>query len=373
MNIAHLSTFYPFRGGIAQFNALLFRELEKGHSVNAFNFTRQYPKLFFPGETQFVTAADNADPVPNQRVLDSVNPLTYAKTARQILAGNPDLLLMRFWMPFFAPSLGYVSGKIRRSGIKSVAILDNVIPHEKRPGDITLLKYFLNRCDGFIAMSRSVENELNMLKPEARYILKPHPIYEHFGNAVSREEALKKLRLPGDRKILLYFGFIRKYKGLDTLLKAAALLPDEYLLVIAGEMYGDFTPYQKMIDQFGLENRVQKFIRYIPDHEVKDFFSAADVCVLPYRSATQSGITQIAFNFNLPVICTDVGGLSEMVIDGRNGMVLKSQNPDELAEKIKLYFKQQLHQTFSDEIVANRSQYSWKGFADALIDFSGTL
>jgi len=369
MKIAILSVFHPYRGGISQFNALLYRELEKKHEVRAFNFTRQYPDFLFPGKTQYVTESDHADAIPNERLLDSINPFSYYRIVKKINQFKPDLLLVRFWMPFFAPCLGYIAGKIRQTGTRIIAILDNVIPHESRPGDRLLLKYFLNRCDDFVVMSKSVQKELDELKPNARSILKPHPIYEHFGIPVDKQKALKKLDLTENKKYLLFFGFIRKYKGLDTLIKSMPFLPDSYILIIAGEMYGDFTPYQTMIRQLKLESRIKLHIRYINDHEVPLYFSAADLCVLPYKSATQSGITQIAFNFNLPVICTDVGGLAEMVTDGYTGYVIKGNDPEVLGNKILKYFTNNQYESFSRHIISKKDDFSWNNFAQSLLEF----
>ncbi|MDZ7268578.1 MAG: glycosyltransferase [candidate division KSB1 bacterium] len=369
MRIAFLSTFYPLRGGIAQFNAALYRALEKTHEVQAFTFTRQYPGLFFPGTTQYVTADDQADPVPAQPVLDSINPLSYFKTAALIRVCRPDLLLTKFWMPFFAPSLGTVAQYVRRQGAKAIAILDNLLPHERRPGDLQLIRYFLNRCDGFVVMSKVVEQELLHLKPGARYLLKAHPHYDHFGPPLASDQARARLGLPATQPVILFFGFIRDYKGLDQLIRATALLPDDYCVVIAGEMYGAFDRYQRLIDASGAAGKIRLFVRYIADAEVPLFFSAANVCVLPYKSATQSGIVQIAFHFNLPVIVTDVGGLAEMVQDNETGLILRAHDPQALAQKIRAYFEGNMQLRMAQAIAQRRHQNSWEGFAQALVEF----
>lgn len=369
MRIAFLSTFYPLRGGIAQFNASLYRALEKAHEVHAFTFTRQYPGLLFPGATQYVTAEDQVDPVPAQAVLDSINPLSYFKTAAIIRACRPDLLLTKFWMPFFAPSLGSVAQRVRRHGAQAIAILDNLIPHERRPGDVQLIRYFLNRYDGFAVMSKVVEQDLLRLKPEAEYFLKAHPIYDHFGPPIAAAQARAQLGLPPAQHLILFFGFIRDYKGLDHLIRATAFLPDDYCVVIAGEMYGDFSRYQRLIDESGSAGKIKLFVRYLADAEVPLFFSAANVCVLPYKSATQSGIVQIAFHFNLPVIVTDVGGLAEMVQDNETGLILHVHDPQALAEKIRAYFEENMQPRMARAIAQRRQQNSWEGFAEALAGF----
>ncbi|MEK7727930.1 MAG: glycosyltransferase [candidate division KSB1 bacterium] len=387
MRIAYLSTFYPFRGGIAQFNASLFREFHKRHEAAAFTFTRQYPDLLFPGATQYVTPSDRVDQISAAQVLDTINPLSYFKTARVIQNFKPDLLVMKFWMPFFAPSLGTVAGRLRKHGTRVISILDNLIPHEKRPGDLALIRYFLRRNDGFIAMSKTVERDLKLFLPDvekrsadllfaagkrpalrnAQYVLKPHPIYDHFGEAIPSAEARAKLGLPHNKRIVLFFGFIRDYKGLDTLIRATAHLSDEYCVVIAGEMYGDFAKYEALIDEVQVRARCKLFIRYIDDAEVPTFFSAAEVCVLPYKSATQSGIVQIAFNFNLPVIATDVGGLAEMVEDNVTGLILRSHEPKALAGLIRKHFEERLRESFSRNIAQRRHALSWAGFAEAIL------
>ena len=193
MRIAFLSVFYPYRGGISQFNSCVFRALEKRNEIRAFNFKRLYPKLFFPGKTQLVTESDSADKIPSVQILDSINPFSFSTTEIEIEKFNPDLLLIDFWMPFFAPCLGYISKKLRKKGIKTIAILSNVIPHEKKPGDIILTKYFLNRCDGFIVLADSVRKDLIKLKPDAKYRIHSHPNYEHFGNKIPKENAREML------------------------------------------------------------------------------------------------------------------------------------------------------------------------------------
>ncbi len=374
MRLAYLSTFYPYRGGISQFNALLYRALEKNNEIKAFTFKRQYPGFLFPGETQFVTENDNIDKIDAARVLDTINPLSYLKAGKLIAGYNPDLLIMKFWMPFFAPSLGYVSGRLRkRNKTKTIAILDNVIPHERKPGDMALIRYFLKKVDGFIVMSTIVKNDLLSLKPEAKYILKPHPLYEHFGEKIEKIEALKKLNLPEDKNIILFFGFIRDYKGIGELIKSFKFLPDNFHLVIAGEVYGSFAKYQDIIDELGLKDKISIFTKYISDREVSVFFSAADVCVLPYKSATQSGIVQIAYNFNLPVIATNVGGLSEMITDYQTGLIIPTCEPELISEKIEEYFNKNYFKTFSENIQLKRNEFSWQGFAEAIIKLSGKI
>ena len=372
MRIAYLSTFYPFRGGIAQFNASLYRELEKNHEIVPFTFTRQYPNMLFPGKTQYVTNDENADPVKSIQTLDSVNPLSYFSTARHIKAFKPDLLVMKYWMSFFGPSLGTVA-KLMPQQTKVITILDNVIPHEKRFFDKAFTKYFLNQNDGFIAMSETVKNDLVSLKPNARFIKKEHPLYDHFGQKIDQAEARRQLKLLPDKKTILFFGFIRDYKGLDVLIKAFNLLDDSYQLVIAGETYGSFDKYQQLINATKNRDQVHVFNDYITDDQVPAFFSSADICVLPYKSATQSGITSIAYHFEVPLIATDVGGLKESIHHQSTGLIVDHCEPEPVALAIKDYFKGRLSTRFVTNIRKMKEELSWGNFANSLIKFSESL
>jgi glycosyltransferase involved in cell wall biosynthesis len=373
MRIAYLSTFYPYRGGIAQFNASLYRSFEKENEIKAFTFTRQYPNFLFPGETQLVTEKDKVDKIPSERVLDTINPFTYFSAASKISKFNPDLMLTKFWMPFFAPSLGKISKALKKKGVKNISILDNVIPHEKRIGDIALTKYFLRQQSGFIVMSDTVRKDLLSLHPNAKYEMFPHPIYDHFGKTIPKEDALEKLNIPKDKKVLLFFGFIRDYKGLDILLKSMKLLPEDYHLIIAGEVYGSFDKYDKMIQEMNLASRITRAVKYISDSEVPVYFSAADVCVLPYKSATQSGIVSIAYQFNLPIISTDVGSLKEMIEPFNAGMILNSIDERTLADTISNYFANNMKANFQQNMNLYKEKYSWNNLAEVILELSRSL
>jgi len=369
MNIAYLSTFYPFRGGIAQFNAALYRQLEKNnHKINAYTFSTQYPNILFPGKTQFVEQGDNADAIPSKRVLNTVNPISYLTAATKIRKTNPDALIVKFWMPFFAPSLGAVASKMPNN-TKTIAILDNVIPHEKRIGDIALTKYFLNQYDYFIAMSDVVANDLTTLKPKAKFQRLEHPLYDHFGAIIDKQIAREKLNVPKDKKVLLFFGFIRDYKGLDRLMRAMELLPADYHLLIAGEVYGEFDKYDKIISELKLSEMITKNVRYISDNEVPLFFSASDLCVLPYLSATQSGITAISTHFNLPLLATDTGGLKEIIGNNNLGMICQSAEPEILASSIANFFHQDSSEEYQKSFDFYKKKASWEFLADKILDF----
>lgn len=371
--IAFLSTFYPFRGGIAQFNALLFRAFEEeGHKVTAYTFKRQYPNILFPGETQFVTEADKVDEIPSTRLLDTINPFTYLKTARKIKADKPTIFLTKYWMTFFGPSLGAVAKRMK-PGIKRISILDNVIPHEKRFFDKMANRYFLKHNDGFIVMSDKVLEDLLSLKPDAKYLRIDHPVYDHFGEIQEAGAAREKLGIPADAKVALFFGFIREYKGLDLIIEAMSDLPEDVHLVVAGEVYGTFDKYQELIDQSPAKDRIHLFNQYIADDQVSDFFSAADVCVLPYKGATQSGITAISHHFNLPIIATDVGGLKESIKHGETGLIVNEPKKELIAASVQEYFNFGHKEKFAVNIQKEKEENSWENFGKRIIEFAEQL
>lgn len=370
MKIVFLSTFYPFRGGIAQFNALLYRELEKEHDIEAVTFKRQYPGILFPGKTQYVTQEDSADPIPARRSLDSVNPFSYWSTAKAIRKQKPDLIITKYWMTFFGPCLGFVLGRQSRF-TKRIAILDNVIPHERRFFDHRFNRYFLRRNDGFIAMTEKVKADLLSYLPDAKCEVIPHPVYPQFGKKLKREEALKALDLEDlkEKRILLFFGIIRDYKGLDLLIETLGKLDDRYHLLIAGEVYGSFEKYSRLIKSLKLEHRTHVIERYIADHEVPKFFSAADVCMLTYKSATQSGITGIAQYFELPMIATKVGGLGETIEHEKTGFVCDEQRAESIASWVARYFDEAKKETMSEALKQENQRNSWEVFARKLVRF----
>lgn len=366
MKIAYLSTFYPFRGGIAQFNARLLQALTKFANVQAFTFKRQYPKILFPGETQFVQTQDIAEIVESIQLLDTINPFSYFSTAKEIKKYNPDIVITKYWMPFFAPSLGTVLRQLKRKAF-CISILDNVNPHERFPFARLLNKFFLNQNHSFIVMSDAVRKDLLQLKPDANFINVLHPLYDNFGAKVEKDKALTKLGLPKDKKILLFFGFIREYKGLDLLMESLAILPDDYFLVVAGESYTSFDKYNELIDKLNLRNRIKLFVRYIGDDEVPLFFSSADVCVLPYKSATQSGIVGIAYHFDLPVIATRVGGLHEMIEPYGSGILVEKPEANLIANAITKFFAEPIEK-FKKGIEKYKSKANWDYLASKIIE-----
>ncbi|NOZ47729.1 MAG: glycosyltransferase [Chlorobi bacterium] len=367
MKIAYLSTFYPFRGGIAHFNASVFNEFNKEHEIKAFTFKRQYPNILFPGKTQYVTKEDKVEKIPSVELLDTINPISYFKTIRKINRYNPDILIMKYWMSFFGPSLGTVS-KFMKKNTKSIAVLDNVIPHEKRFFDKAFTTYFLRNVDGFIVMSETVKNDLLTLKPHAKYIQKQHPLYNHFGNKKDQNDAKKELGLDLSKKIVLFFGIIRDYKGLDLLLKSVKMLPDDYQVVIAGESYGSFDKYLEIIDNEKIKNKIILKNEYISDNEVSTYFSAADVCILPYKSATQSGITYISYHFDLPIIATNVGGLKETIKHEQTGIIVERPDVEMIGNAIIQYFEQDKKSFFIKNIKALKEELSWENFAKEILN-----
>ncbi len=372
MNIAFVSTFYPLRGGIAHFNTLLYQKLaERGHAVTAITFSRQYPKLFFPGKTQEEQGAEVEFYKTNaEALIDSINPLSWVQVGLRIYDLAPDVVLFNYWIPFFAPAYAVISliAKLRPT-TKVIFILHNFKPHEKRFGDNFLLWLATRFVDGYMAMSDKVESDLKKEFPTARYEKSPHPIYNMFGDAISKIEARKKLGLSESQKVILFFGYIRAYKGLDLLLDA---LPDlvkafpDLTLIIAGEFYGDEQLYRDKISSLGISKHLLLVTDYIPNHDVSTYFCAADCAVLPYRSATQSGIVQIAYHFDLPSVVTNVGGLSEVVIDGKTGCVVAPNSAAAIVEGVKKFYETRDEIDFTTNIRAEKKQYSWDAFAEAV-------
>lgn len=369
MKITILSTAYPLRGGIAHFSGLLYEELSKNHKVKVITFIRQYPSILFPGKSQ-LEGGDSVKKIPSSVEVDSINPLNWNKVGKGIKNDAPDLIIFKYWMPFFAPSFGRISKIAKKNGkTKILVICDNVIPHEKKPGDKLLTKYFFNSVDYFITMSKSVEKDLLTLYPNAKQKLLFHPIYSNFGEPVDRNEARNKLNIITDN-VILFFGFIREYKGLDILLEAVNLIKNRinFTLIIAGEFYSNEDKYINLTKKLNLEEKVKFFSDFIPTNEVKYYFSACDVVVLPYKSATQSGIVQIANNFDKPMISTNVGGLPEVIEDGKTGYLVDKENPEKLAEAILKYFNENKNEQFVKNIKERSKKFSWQEFANGIMD-----
>ncbi len=369
LKICIVGTAYPYKGGIAMFNERLAREfISEGHSVDIITFTLQYPKFFFPGESQF-----SDDPKPNDlsivRKVNSVNPFTWYTTAKSIKRGNYDLIIAKYWIPAMGPSLGSIMRMAKSKSTKCISIIDNIIPHEKRIGDSTLSNYFVKSMDGFIAMSKKVEGQMNQFITNQPVSYIPHPIYDTYGDILPRTEALSHLGLDPQYDYVLFFGYIRDYKGLDILLDAIAegLKTNPKLrLIVAGEYYSDPDKYTSQIEKLGVTDEIILHTNFISNDEVKYFFSAADLVAQSYKSATQSGISQMAIYFEKPIVSTNVGGLPETVLHNKTGY-LTNVNSIEVAEAILKFFKEDPRERFRKEIIKLKELYSWNHFSAQLV------
>ncbi len=376
MKIAMIGPAHPFRGGLAAYNERLVKELQdQGHRVDLYTFTLQYPSLLFPGKTQY-----SAEPAPTDiniiPAVNSVNPLNWLSVGNRIKNADYDLVLIRFWLPFMGPCFGTILRRVKRNRKTTVlAIIDNIIPHESRPGDTVFAHYFCGPVDGFVAMSQAVIKDLKSFVGNKPVVYSPHPIFDNFGAAIPREKALATLGLNPANQHMLFFGLIRDYKGLDLLLEAYAesrFRNAGIKLIVAGEFYVDRTPYDALIDQHNLRDEIKFVDRFIQDSEVATFFSAADLIVQPYKTATQSGVTQIAYHFNKPMIVTDVGGLAEMCPDGRVGYVVPPE-PAAIANAIFRFFNDTDRVAMEAIIVEEKEKYGWGVMVERLLGLRGEI
>jgi len=361
---------YPLRGGIAQLNESLSRQLTKMGVENViYSFSLQYPDFLFPGKTQKEEDHRDLGALQIRTTINSVAPWTWLSTAKSILEESPDVIIVRFWIPFMAPALSAICCYVKkRSDVRIVGLLDNVIPHEHRIGDRTLTRMFLNSCDNFVVMSSSVMSDLGSFDRFKTRKLLYHPIYDHFGEAVPMAEARERLGLGVKDRVILFFGIIRHYKGLDLLLNAVARMPDRenLMVLVAGEFYEDKDECMGIIRKNGLENHVILHDRFIPESEVKYYFCAANIMAQPYRSATQSGVTQIAYHFGTPMLVTDVGGLPEMVPHKVVGFVCASEQ-QAIATCLSSYFSRQDELVFRENLKWEKARFGWEKFAEALL------
>ncbi len=376
MKIILLGTAYPYRGGLATFNERLARQFaEEGHEVEVWTFTLQYPSFLFPGKTQY--SAENAPKDLNvRRVLNSCNPLNWLKVGKQIRKAAPDLLICCYWMAFFAPAYGLISRIARRNGkTKAIALVHNMMPHEPSVLDKLFAPYFVASQDGFVALSDSVLKDIEKIessslssqlsiKPKA---FSPHPIYDHYGERMTKEEACKALGLDPKKNYMLFFGLVRAYKGLDLLLDAFAKVKDrlpELQLIIAGEFYEHEDKYRAQITANGLDERVILRNEFIPDADLRKYFGAADLIVQPYKSATQSGVTQVAFHFEKPMLVTNVGGLGEIVHDHRMGYACEP-SARAIAENVSDYFTNERQASYTEYLKKEKTKYAWSNMTAA--------
>lgn len=353
---------WPLRGGLATYNERLARAYrDAGADVQLYTFSLQYPGFLFPGKTQY-----SDEPAPEKLrihvVINSINPFNWLRIGFRIKRSRPDLVIIKFWIPFMAPCLGTIARIIRSNRHSSViSIIDNIIPHEKRIGDRILGWYWVKSVQGFVAMSRSVLTDLESFDKKKPKAYCPHPLYDNFGAIISKNEAKEQLHLDQSFNYLLFFGFIRDYKGLDLLLKAfsdARFRKLPLRLLVAGEFYSDPKPYLDLITELGLNDDVILSNDFIPDSEVYQYFCAADLVVQPYRHATQSGVTQIAYHFNRPMIITDVGGLAEFVPEGKVGYVVKP-DPESIADAILKFYLEKKEAEFTENVILEKAKYSW--------------
>ena len=359
---------HPFRGGIADTNEAMCRAfLQAGHEAELVTFTVQYPNLFFPGKTQF-----SSDPAPEglkiSRWIHSFNPFNWVASARRILKLNSDVIIIRYWLPLMGPCLGSIALLLGKK-VKIIGVTDNVIPHEKRMMDSLFTSYFMKGCDAFMALSRSVKKDIESLTPKPSSYF-PHPINDQLGGLIPKSEARRHLKLDQDGKYLLFFGFIRKYKGLDLLLEALGdprLVAQNIRLVVAGESYESMDEYLEIIAKYNMKDRVVLRNDFIPSEEVAAYFCAADLVTQTYRSATQSGITQMALHFNVPALITKVGGLDEFLIEGKTGL-FSSVDPKNIADQIVRFFEMDAME-FKVAIQEEKKRFSWAAFVDHFNSF----
>lgn len=359
---------HPLRGGLATFNQRLAKEfIEEGHDCSIYSFSLQYPDFIFPGTTQYTD-----EPAPKNltihTVINSINPFNWLKVGRRLRKERPDFIIVRFWLPLMGPALGTILRRVRKNKhTRIICIADNVIPHEKRFGDKPFTRYFLKSCDAFITMSEKVMQDLRQFEKTKPAQLVSHPLYDNFGDILSKKEARDKLGLSEQDRIILFFGFIRKYKGLDLLLDAMA---DERIkqagikLLVAGEFYEDEKPFREQIEKLGIKDQLILRTDFIPDSEVKYYLCAADAVIQPYRNATQSGVTPLAYHFEKPMVVTNVGGLPSLVPHEKVGLVVEPE-PAAIAEGI-LKFYQLGENYFIPHLREEKQKYSWAELVKAI-------
>lgn len=377
MKIFIIGPAYPLRGGPAQFNENLCRAFAReGHDAQIISYSLQYPNFLFPGSTQFETSGKAPEDIQIHTLINTVNPFNWFKVARFIKKQQPDLLIFRFWLPFFGPSLGTIARLVKKgTNIKVTALTDNVIPHEKRVGDKPFTSWFIKSCDGFITMSHKVYEDLEKFTATQHKVYTPHPMYETYGPIVSSSEARKKLGLGEQEKIVLFFGLIRKYKGLDLLLEAMA---DEKIkkagikLLVAGEFYEDQEAYHDIIKKNRLENSVLLHTHFIPNEEVRYYFCASNLVAQTYRNATNSGVTMVGYFYEKPMLVTNVGGLAEIVPDGKAGYVVPG-DVKAISNAIADYFEHNREATYTQGVVEEKKKYEWSTFVEKVVNLYNGL
>ena len=371
MKIIIVGPAHPYRGGIAAFTDRLAAEfVAEDVDVELYTFTLQYPSFLFPGKTQYSDA-----PAPEKikifRKINSISPLTWIRTAKEIRAKNPDIVIFAYWMSFFAPCYAKMAKIISKNkNTRCIGLVHNMMPHEKSVLDRMFSPCFVKRMDAFVALSKSVQDDIEKLDKKSKpKRFSPHPLYDHYGDKEDKIMAMNSLYLDNNYAYILFFGLIREYKGLDLLLKAMA---DERIdnyplkLIVAGEFYDKKESYLQMIDNYNINDKVIICDKYIPDEEVKNFFNLADMVVQPYKSATQSGVTQVAYHFEKPMLVTDVGGLREIVPDGKVGYVVEP-DPVKIADAICDFYDNERMEFFENNIIEEKKKYEWSKMTDTIM------
>ena len=366
MKISLLSVAPPYRGGIADQTHYLYEKLKCNHSVNIVNFKRQYPKVLFPGKTQYETTLNSLDS-QNYRIIDSINPFSWIRAVKFLRDYSPDLIVLRFWNPFFAVCHAFIIKRIKKylNNVKVICICDNIRPHEKHFYDRLLISNLFRSVDGFIVMSEKVEEELVEIVDKPIYKKLFHPIVSE-SPILSKQESRAKLGL-SKKNIIMFFGLVRSYKGLDVLIKANKLLKgklSDYQILICGESYGDDAYYIELIKNNCVNEEIRWINKFIPSNEIAAYFSASDVVTLPYKTASQSGIIPLAYSFLRPVIASDIKGIREMVLDGETGILFEMDSPESLSSKIEYFFNQDIN--YKDNIENFRTKFSWDSFVDEI-------
>jgi glycosyltransferase involved in cell wall biosynthesis len=369
---------HPLRGGLATFDQRLANEfIREGYDCPIYSFSLQYPDFIFPGTTQYSSEAAPEGLTILSRI-NSINPLNWWKVGEELRKLRPDIIVVRFWLPLMGPALGTILRRVRRNKhTRIIAITDNVIPHEKRPGDTPFTRYFLGSCDAYITMSEKVLSDLRTFEAAKPARQVAHPLYDNFGAPISREEARARLREKGvnikdDDKVILFFGFIRQYKGLDIALAAMA---DQRIrdlgikLLVAGEFYEEAGPYHEQIARLGIGDSLLLRTDFIPDSEVRHYLCAADAVIQPYRNATQSGVTPLAYHFEIPMIVSNVGGLPALVPHEQVGLVAEPE-PSAMADAILRFFVL-TGSFFLPALRREKEKYSWHKLVDTILELSG--
>jgi len=366
---------HPLRGGLATFNQRLAKEfMQSGDECAIYSFSLQYPGFLFPGKTQF-TDEPAPEGITIHTLINSVNPFNWIKVGNRLKKERPDIIVVRYWLPVMGPALGTILRRVKKNKhTRIVCIADNVIPHEKRPGDKPFTKYFLKSCDAFVTMSEKVMADLRSFEPVKPAQFVQHPLYDTFGDIMTKAEARKHLGLPENGQIILFFGFIRKYKGLDLLLEAMAVLKKNQgasgiRLLVAGEFYEDEKPYKEQIEKLGISDQLILRTDFIPDSEVKYYLCAADAVIQPYRNATQSGVTPLAYHFEKPMVVTNVGGLPSLVPHNKVGLVAEP-DPSSIANAI-LDFYRLGENYFIPHLRSEKLKYSWASLVNTIKTLAG--